>query len=349
MYAREILAPRATPIENGTPITGTWDRPFDRVNLLDVRRPFRYPVSRRLRDLRIKEWEGFGVHDERFCMEAFLGNFKLFQTVKIFLYMKESGETYFFGKTAPGGSWRLPQQLDNARVECRSSGFLFRVHAWLKANSVKLDVDIAATKNRPAFTAHISFAMGSRDVSPLAVSLGFAQRRSMYAFKALASVRGDMELDGRLFNLDPARCSGIFRDCKGFFPYRTRISSCSAAGFDGEGRRYGFHIVENQAREAHRNNENALWLDKKLTPLPPVRVTTPGGPESEWVIQDTEGMVDLVFTPRTANRWGMNFLLAKGDFFSPMGYYDGTLVSARGEEIQVRNQWGICEKLYLRV
>jgi len=349
MYAREIMAPRATPIENGTPIAGTWDRPFERVDLLEVLRPYRYPISRRMRDNRIKEWEAFSVQDERFCMEAFIGNFKVLQTVKIFLYMKESDETYVFGKTAPGGSWRLPQRLDNARVECRSSGFFFRVHAWLKANAVKLDVDIAATKNRPAFTAHLAFAMGSRDVSPMAVSLAFTERRSMYAFKSLTPVRGDLELDGRLLNLDPGRCAGVFRDCKGFFPYRTMISSCTGMGFDDEGRRYGFHIVENQARDAQRNNENALWLDKRLTPLPPVRITTPGGPESEWVIQDMEGMVDLVFTPKTANRSGVNFLVAKGDLFAPMGYYDGTLVTAKGEEIRVRNQWGICEKLYLRV
>jgi hypothetical protein len=32
-----------------------------------------------------------------------------------------------------------------------------------------------------------------------------------------------------------------------------------------------------------------------------------------------------------------------------MGYYNGMLLSAKGEQIQMRNQWGIGEKLYLRV
>jgi hypothetical protein len=72
-------------------------------------------------------------------------------------------------------------------------------------------------------------------------------------------------------------------------------------------------------------------------------------PESEWVIQDVDGMVDLVFTPKIINRFGVNFLVANGDFFAPMGYYNGMLLSAKGEQIHLRNQWGIGEKLYLRV
>ncbi|MCL2193683.1 MAG: DUF2804 domain-containing protein [Treponema sp.] len=349
MYTREILAPRATPIENGMPLTGTWDKAFAHVNLLDIQKPYKYPFPRWLRGSRIKEWEGFSVQNERFCLEAFLGNFKMFQTTKIFLYNKETEETYVFEKMSFRKSWQLPQKLENASVECRASGFFFRIHTWLKANTIKLDIDIAATKKQPAFTTHLSFAMGSRDVSPLVVSLNLAERRNMYVFKALAAVRGDIVLDGKHASLDPARCTGIFRDYKGFFPYRMKFTSCGGMGFDDEDRRYGFHIVENQARETRKNNENVLWLNGRSTPLPPVLITMPGGPESDWVIQDMDGMVDLVFTPKTANRFKANLMIAKGDFFAPMGYYNGMLVSAKGEQVQVRNQWGIGEKLYLRV
>jgi len=349
MYTREIQAPRASPIEGGKPLTGTWNKAFSRVNLLDIHSPYRHPAPRWARNLRIKEWEGFSVQDDRFCLEAFLGNFKLFQAAQILLYGKETEEIYVFSKVAYGKKWRLPQKLENASVECRAPGFFFRIHNWLTANAVKLDIDVAATRRQPALTCHLSFAMGPRDVSPLVVSLPFSERRSMYAYKALAAVRGDIVLDGRHASLNPARCSGVFRDCKGFFPYRMRFTSCGGMGFDDEGRRYGFHIVENQARDARRNNENALWLDGRLTPLPPVRITMPGGPESDWVAQDMDGMVDLVFTPVTASRFRTSLFVAKADFFAPMGYYNGMLASARGERVQVRNQWGIGEKLYLRV
>jgi hypothetical protein len=72
-------------------------------------------------------------------------------------------------------------------------------------------------------------------------------------------------------------------------------------------------------------------------------------PESDWVIQDVEGMVDLVFTPKVINRYGGNLLITSSDFFAPIGYYNGMLVNAKEEQIQIRNQWGIGEKLLLRV
>ena len=68
MYTREIQAPRATPIENGIPLTGTWDKAFAQVNLLDIQKPYRYPLPRWVRNDRIKEWEGFSVQNERFCL-----------------------------------------------------------------------------------------------------------------------------------------------------------------------------------------------------------------------------------------------------------------------------------------
>jgi len=60
-------------------------------------------------------------------------------------------------------------------------------------------------------------------------------------------------------------------------------------------------------------------------------------------------MVDLTFTPTQANRFGTDLFVAKGDFFGQMGYYNGALVTAEGERILVQNQWGVGEKLYLRM
>ncbi|MDR1278791.1 MAG: DUF2804 domain-containing protein, partial [Treponema sp.] len=107
--------------------------------------------------------------------------------------------------------------------------------------------------------------------------------------------------------------------------------------------------VENQAREPFKNNENALWINGELSPLPPVRITMPGGIESDWIIQDVEGMVDLVFTPAEQIRYGTNTVITHTEYETPLGCYNGTLVRAGGEQIQVRNLWGMGAKLYLRV
>jgi hypothetical protein len=349
MYNREIQPPRPSPIENGRPLQGTWTQAFDEVDLLDIRKPYPVFLPKALRDARIKEWETFIIQDDRFYLSAMLCNIKYYRTAVVIMYDKVHKERLRFRKIIPGGGWRFPRGLRNASVDSRSWGFFFRIHNWLDAGRVKLDLDIEPTGKRPSFTAHAEFDMNPGRVTPMAVSLLFSERRSMYAYKALAPVRGDIVLGGRHISLDQAKTSGLFCDFKGYYPYRTRNTWCTGFGFDGKERRLGFCLAENQARESFKNNENALWVDGKLTPLPPVKITQPRGVDSEWIIQDMEGMVDLVFTPVEPVKCSLNFLVSRSDYESPIGHYNGVMVNSEGEEIPVRNMWGLAEKFFLRV
>jgi hypothetical protein len=348
MYAREILPPKSSPIEDGNPIYGTWNRAFEGVDLLEIRKPYRYPLPRWARDCRIKEWEYFSAHDDNFLLEALFCNVKLYRMAQVLLYDKENGEKFIFRKIWPGPGWQLPHSLANASVDSRSSSFYFRIHSWLDADTVKLDINIEATRRRPSLTVHLAYNISNQDVTPMAVSLGITGRRSMYAYKALAPVRGDIVFAGRHISLKQDACSGFFCDCKGFFPYRMQATICAAMGFDEENRRFGFHIAENQTRET-KNNENALWVNGQLTPLPSVLITMPNGPDAEWIIQDVEGMVDLTFTPKEANKSGIGLIFTSAEFSVPLGHYNGVLVNSGGEQIQIKNLFGTGEKLYLRV
>lgn len=351
MYTREILPPRPSPIENGLQIFGTWNTAFEKVDLQEIRKPYGYPLPRRVRDSRIKEWESFSINDDRFMLEALFCNVKLYRFFQILFYDKETGQKFLFKNIKPGTGKRLPLSLANSSLDNHSSQYYFRIHSWLDADTIKLDINIEAFRNRPSFTAHLAYNVSSHDVVPMAVSLGITEQRGMYAYKTLAPVRGDIVFDGRHINLKQETCSGFFCDYKGYFPYRMRTTICSGTGFNEENKRFGFNIAENQTRETYKNNENALWIDGKLTPLPPVRITNPGsaGKDADFVIQDVEGMVDLTFTPKERNKNGANLIFTNVDFSAALGYYNGMLVSAEGERIQIKNLFGIGEKLYLRV
>ena len=234
-------------------------------------------------------------------------------------------------------------------MDNHSSKFYFRIHSWLDADTIKLDINIAATRRRPSLTAHLAYNVSSQDVTPMAVSLGISDRRILYAYKALTPVRGDMVYDGRRISLKQESCSGFFCDYKGFYPLNMQIIHCAASGFDEENGRFGFHIAENQTRETNKNNENALWVEGKLTPLPPVIITMPNGPDAAWVIQDVEGMVDLTFTPIEQNKSGIKLFFSKTEINSPLGHYNGMLVNSNGKQIQLKNLLGMGEKLNLRV
>ncbi|MDR3173238.1 MAG: DUF2804 domain-containing protein [Treponema sp.] len=349
MYVREQYPSQRSPIENGAPVQGTWTDPFEEVDLLAIHRPYRCPLPRSLRDSRIKEWESFIIQDDRFFLEAILANVKLYRMAQVFLYDKESKEKVKYFTAAPLGGWKMPQNLYNSSVNSRSARFFFRIHTWLEADTIRVDLNIAANKRRPSLTAHLMYDLNRRESSPLVVNLGFSERRCVYAYKALAAVRGDVIFGGRRVSFISSRTSGFFFDFKGFYPYRMLSTWCAASGFDEKGRRIGFSVAENQTRENRRNNENALWVNGELTPLPAVRITMPAGIMSNWIIQDLEGMVDLIFTPQEPQRSGYNILLSRADLENPLGYFNGMLVSAGGEQIPVHNLWGTGEKIYLRV
>jgi hypothetical protein len=349
MYTREILENRSAPIEKGAPIQGTWTRAFNEVDLLSIQRPFSFPLPGWVLDTRIKEWESFMIQDDRFYLDALLSNMKLYRLALVFLYDKVTKEQFMFRKIIPLSGWRMPRSLYNASVDSRSYGFFFRIHDWLDADTIKLDLDIEATRKRPSFTAHAEYKLEGNTAVPLVVNLLFSDKRCMYAYKVLSAVRGDMVFGGRHISLDPAKTSGIFCDFKGYYPYRMLSAWCNACGFDEEKRRYGFSIAENQARESFKNNENALWVDGRLTPLPPVHITMPPGIDGDWNIQDMEGMVDLVFTPQEWTRGGMNFFVTNADYVTPRGFFNGVVVTSDGTRIQVHNLWGLGERLYLRV
>jgi hypothetical protein len=349
MYTRELQEERRTPVENGIPLQGTWTKAFEEVDLLDVHRPYSVPLPRGIKDFRIKEWESFFILDNAFFLQARLCNLKYYRTATVTFYNRETKERLEFRKLIPGKGWRLPRFPYNASVDSRSWGFFFRVHSWLDTESITLELNTKRTRGRPAFTAYAAFDLATGNTMPMAVSLLFSERRSMYAYKAMTAVTGDVVSGGLHFHLEPAKTSGLFCDYKGYYPYRMRSTWCTGLGFDSRNRRFGFALGENQAREPYRNNENALWINGRLTPLPPVKITRSGGPESDWIIEDMEGMVDLVFSPKEPNRSVGNFVFSSFDYENPMGYFNGILVSAEGEELPLRNVWGTCEKLYLRV
>jgi len=349
VYTREIQEPRPAPVENGLPLQGTWTQAFEEVDLLNIRKPYSLSLPRGINGFRIKEWESFIIHDDRYYLQARLCNLKFYRIALVIMYDCETKERLEFNKVIPGGGWRLPKGLYNASVDSRSYGFFFRIHSWLDTERIMLELNIEETRKRPAFTAHATFNLDEGKTVPMAVSLLFSERRNMYAYKALTAVEADVVSGGQHIHFNYAKTSGLFCDFKGYYPYGTYSTWCSGLGFDERNRRFGFAVGETQTREQFINNENAFWVDGGLTPLPPVKITRNGGPESDWIIQDVEGMVDLVFTPKGAPHSTGKFFFSAPDYENTLGCFNGLLVSSEGEELPVRNAWGAGEKLYLRV
>jgi hypothetical protein len=346
MYKREIKPPLTSPIEKGVPLPGTWTEAFQAVDLLSVEYPKSFLYAKSLIRKRIKEWQSFVIQDEHFILNAVMGNLKHYCWAQVILYDKQAKKHCRFRKIIPFDRWQMPASLSNALVESHSYGFFLRIHDWLDAHTIRVDLDIEAARKRPALTARIEYDVNRGNTTPMVVNLLFDQFRSMYTYKVVTPVRVDMAFDGRHITMRPETTMGFFGDFKGFYPYSMRSIWVTACAADEKGR-YGFSVAETQTTGTFKNNENALWMNGRLTPLPPVHITA--GAETEWIIQDIEGMVDLTFTPAKQIRSGFNALLTRAEYNTPLGYFNGMLLDAEGRRLEVHNLWGMGESLFLRV
>jgi hypothetical protein len=352
MYTREIQAPVDTPIINGKPIAGTWARPFAKVNLLEIEKPYPIPFPKWLINLRIKEWQSFVLQNDEVYFEAFAANLKFFRFIETTFYDKKekNAEPVHYFDFFPFTLWSLPQSLFGSSVICRGPGYFVTIHDWLDASCIKLDVNIDSGIDNPSLNAIFEFYTEAK-TTPLSVNLLFCEDRSLYSYKTICPVRGTLKMGANpSYTFSPEKTTGIFRDCKGMFPYGSRSSWVNSVGIDKNGRRIGFSMGEHATRAANRDNENALWVDGNLTPLPPVRITQSQGFSSDWIIEDVEGMVDLTFTPKKqVERTSFNIILARAELCNPIGVFNGFVMTRDGEKIEVQNMFGSAERLYLRL
>ena len=96
-------------------------------------------------------------------------------------------------------------------------------------------------------------------------------------------------------------------------------------------------------------NENVLFVDGELTPLPPVKITFPFGIKGKWIIQDTENMVDLSFTPISDHSRIVSFMVLRAQKHIMYGTFEGMLKTKDGREIPLKDFSGMVRKQLMRL
>ena len=101
--------------------------------------------------------------------------------------------------------------------------------------------------------------------------------------------------------------------------------------------------------DTDKYNCNVLFYDGKSTPLPPVVISHYSGMDKKWIIQDTENMVDLVFTPVSICVNNVNALIVRSVYHTIYGSFEGTLITASGEKVSFKSLAGISENYLIRL
>jgi hypothetical protein len=347
MYTRHLLPQQDEPFENGKPLQGTWTSPFEKVDLSVIDKPYRIPFPAWILDYRLKEWQTFTAQNDDIRLEAFISNLKFFCLAEIVFFNRRGGKKMHVFKMFPFSAWKMPKSLNEGVIEQADGGFSFRIHNHIASRNITLDIAIDAAIERPFFGAHLVFDANIQKTTPMAVNMLMAENRPMYIFKNFAGVEGSVIWGDTKTALHGESASGLFQDCKGFIPYRARYINCRGFCFDAKGRRFGFSMGEHITRKLNVTNENALWLDGVLTPLPPVRITE--GESGQWMVEDFEGMIDLNFKlVGEAYRQADLFFIGM-DHNNLAGLFNGMLITRDGEKLPMRNVTGTVEYFNFRL
>jgi hypothetical protein len=340
-------APEAV-VKEGEYEYGRFGTPFGRANLLDVARPYGYPVPRFVKSWRLKEWRAFQFGDAHWFFFSSLYNAKTLSFAIFHAYDREQKRHYGFTVPIPGSAFSYGDRLTGSKVAFRRSSSFLEYDCEYDAEALSISVQRYERDASRSFAGEFRFACGPKNAAPESVCLPLGMNRAMYSTKVLMPFEGEFTAGSEVFSIAGPGAMGILDDHKGYYPYHMRYDWVTGFGLDQKGRRAGFNLTDNQVRDQVKYNENCLWLNNRIWPLPPVKVTRPQGTGGEWIIQDTEGLVDLVFVPEVTNDVRFNLGLIESEYHGPFGSFRGVVKNADGDKVQAELLYGAGEQKYLR-
>ncbi len=341
-------------VDGGQYRYGRFGTLFENTGLVDVHRPYHYPLPRILKRSRLKEWQTFVCVDVRWFVFCTIFNAKLMTLFDFFAYDRTRGRKYTLRKLVPGSAVRFPDTLTSFSAGSDGKQEWLRISGHLpsggkKAGGVEIEVRQRPVPGRGGFSGQFSLRYMPGFDQPDVVCHPMGLNRALYSAKLVSRVSGTFVSEGDSYEFGGSGPAiGIFEDHKGYYPWRMRRDAVKGFGVDSVGRITGFTLGESQVRDRDRNNENCLWIDGVRWTLPSVRVTRPNGIGNEWIIQDTEGLVDLVFVPETPNALRVRFGFIETDFDAPAGTFKGEIRNGSGDRIDASSLYGMGAKLYLR-
>lgn len=203
---------------------------------------------------------------------------------------------------------------------------------------------------RPSISAAFNVDLSEPVVAELASVLpARVHRRCLASFQITGALKGTLSFSGQKSESE-ASCGTALLDLRrAYYPLRTRSEVLIGMGSIGD-RRFVFHLATSSldAPDTDTYNENVLFENGHVWPLPPIKITRPNGIMGTWIIQDMESMVDLSFQPMSDTLRTLSILILRTQYHTIFGTFEGVLLTGKGEPLVLKNVTGIGKKTYLR-
>lgn len=341
--ARTLTTAPMRAIVDGNWQLGTYNTPLKQANLLDAK-PYALPVPTFIKNLQLREWQAFQICNAEYFIMVAIYNTKKIALGQFIVYNRLTHEKFRYEKKSLANSITIPDTLyGNTVATYTSDNFKLKATHDLDHNKLSLEVDIQNFEKLPNVKASFSGEHDTKRYVPSVVVMPFDDRKGMYSHKCLMPLSGQVQLGTQTISFTPEQSQLILDDHKGYYPYPTRYDWLTGFGRNAAGELIGFNLTDNQVRNKDHYNENVLWLNGQITPLPAVQFERPKGVREPWRVRDKSGSVNLIFTPEVHTSVNLNLGLIASYYEGPYGRVSGSIADtdmsacfAMGEEFYLR-------------
>ncbi|MBO4404232.1 MAG: DUF2804 family protein [Treponema sp.] len=353
MYTREILSQPGAFVKDRKPVFGTFAGHPSRLDIRGVERAyFNFPLPLILNNIRIKSRLSFYFSCCEYIGQIGFYDAKVFGFVEVVFWNKETGQKFVY-KSFMGPRKRfVPHSLEKAATACYKKRRYIRISYDRSRNRLAVVMRLKGDSVRPSVKAVLfSDFGGTAEITSVLPSP--TMRRCSARYNAAFRLRGAITLesrDGTVKKSEETEGISFFDMNRTYMKFRSHGKIITAFGTAG-GKPVAFRIatISQDAVNAEKYNGNIMFYDGKVTPLPPVLITHPYGINETWVIQDTEGMVDLTFLPVSDNINKVSIMVLRTVYHTIYGNFEGTLLTSEGTKVSFKALSGIAQNYIIRL
>ncbi len=345
--------PAPTPksvVENGEVKYGTFDAPFDNLNMLEARKPCK-GMPDFFKKHRLVEWEAFEVYMDEGVLISAVYRLAALIGFSIFVwYDVKENKLYSWRNVVPKKRAKVASQLvddycylkskhSEYKIENSFNSGIAKARGYAENKTGKFEIDMQFERISPL----------ANGVMPLKRNKNGALRNPLYTEKDFFKATGTITVNGKTYNSNE-NSVGIIDDHKGFYPFFAHYDWLTSMGqreIDGKMQHFAFNLTRNQSVDQHRFNENVIWREGISYPLPPVVFTHESGKKKAeiWHIKDETNLalVDVTFKIKKVFYLPIHLLFIDCYYALPFGTVHGYITDTEGKRYSVDGMIGIGE------
>jgi len=302
---------------------------------------------RPLQRFRIKRWDYYAVFSPRRFFSATIADLGYAGNLFVYTLDFETGDLHEEGLVVPFGKGvELPRNSDTG--DSRFIDKRLKLEFSLRPGCRHLSVAWPAFHDGRGITAEIDLAAPA-EYESMNITIPIGTQRFYYNRKInCLPASGVVQYGDLTEKLDPAACLGSLDWGRGAWEYKSYWNWASASGFLPDGRTAGLNLGCGFGDLA-RAGENAFILSNRIHKLEQVKFDyTSSDTMRPWNFTDTEGRLNLVFTPFKDRLARTNLGIITSQVHQMFGRYNGTVRTDDGEVIQIKDLVGFAEEHHAR-